>query len=242
MARRRADLALVERGFFDSRAKAQAAIAAGLVTADGVAVRKASEPLDESAAILAEAPYPWVSRGGVKLAAALDAFAIEPAELVCLDLGASTGGFTQVLLSRGAARVYAVDVGHGQLHPTVAKDPRTVRLEGTDARRLEAALIPEPIDLLVADVSFISLKLVLPPALPLLQPTAKVVALMKPQFEAGPAHVRKGVVRDAAVHQAVCDNIVAFVASLGFTIIGLIPSPIAGGDGNREFLLGAQRG
>jgi 23S rRNA (cytidine1920-2'-O)/16S rRNA (cytidine1409-2'-O)-methyltransferase len=242
MARRRADLALVERGFFDSRAKAQAAIAAGLVTADGVAVRKASEPLDESAAILAEAPYPWVSRGGVKLAAALDAFAIEPAELVCLDLGASTGGFTQVLLSRGAARVYAVDVGHGQLHPTVAKDPRTVRLEGTDARRLEAALIPEPIDLLVADVSFISLKLVLPPALPLLQPTAKVVALMKPQFEAGPAHVRKGVVRDAVVHQTVCDDIAAFVASLGFTIIGLISSPIAGGDGNREFLLGAQRG
>jgi 23S rRNA (cytidine1920-2'-O)/16S rRNA (cytidine1409-2'-O)-methyltransferase len=242
MARRRADLALDERGFFDSRAKAQAAIAAGLVTADGVAVRKASEPLDESAAILAEAPYPWVSRGGVKLAAALDAFAIEPAELVCLDLGASTGGFTQVLLSRGAARVYAVDVGHGQLHPTVAKDPRTVRLEGTDARRLEAALIPEPIDLLVADVSFISLKLVLPPALPLLQPTAKVVALMKPQFEAGPAHVRKGVVRDAVVHQTVCDDIAAFVASLGFTIIGLISSPIAGGDGNREFLLGAQRG
>jgi len=128
------------------------------------------------------------------------------------------------------------------LHPTVAKDPRTVRLEGTDARRLEAALIPEPIDLLVADVSFISLKLVLPPALPLLQPTAKVVALMKPQFEAGPAHVRKGVVRDAVVHQTVCDDIAAFVASLGFTIIGLISSPIAGGDGNREFLLGAQRG
>ena len=242
MARMRADLALVERGFFDSRAKAQAAIAAGLVTADGVAVRKASEPLDDTAAILAEAPHPWVSRGGVKLAAALDAFAIEPAGLVCLDLGASTGGFTQVLLSRGAARVYAVDVGHGQLHPTVAKDPRVVRLEGTDARRLNAALIPEPIDLLVADVSFISLKLVLPPALPLLRPTAKVVALMKPQFEAGPAHVRKGVVRDAAVHQAVCDDIAAFVASLGFTIVGLIPSPILGGDGNREFLLGAQRG
>ena len=242
MARMRADLALVERGFFDSRAKAQAAIAAGLVTADGVAVRKASEPLADTAAILAEAPHPWVSRGGVKLAAALDAFAIEPAGLVCLDLGASTGGFTQVLLSRGAARVYAVDVGHGQLHPTVAKDPRVVGLEGTDARRLNAALIPEPIDLLVADVSFISLKLVLPPALPLLRPTAKVIALMKPQFEAGPAHIRKGVVRDAAVHQAVCDNIAAFVTSLGFAIIGQIPSPIAGGDGNREFLLGAQRG
>ena len=242
MPRRRADLVLVERGLFDSRARAQAAIAAGLVTADGVAVRKASELLDEAATILAEAPHPWVSRGGVKLAAALDAFAIEPAGLVCLDLGASTGGFTQALLSRGAARVYAADVGRGQLHPKVAGDPRVVSLESTDARRLDATLIPEPIDLLVADVSFISLKLVLPPALPLLRPAATLIALVKPQFEAGPAHVRKGIVRDAAVHQAVCDDIAAFVTSLGFTIIGVVPSPITGGDGNREFLLGARRG
>ena len=242
MPRRRADLVLVERGLFDSRARAQAAIAAGLVTADGVAVRKASELLDEAATILAEAPHPWVSRGGVKLAAALDAFAIEPAGLVCLDLGASTGGFTQALLSRGAARVYAADVGRGQLHPEVAGDPRVVSLESTDARRLDATLIPEPIDLLVADVSFISLKLVLPPALPLLRPAATLIALVKPQFEAGPAHVRKGIVRDAAVHQAVCDDIAAFVTSLGFTIIGVVPSPITGGDGNREFLLGARRG
>lgn len=242
MPRRRADLVLVERGLFDSRARAQAAIAAGLVTADGVAVRKASELLDEAATILAEAPHPWVSRGGVKLAAALDAFAIEPAGLVCLDLGASTGGFTQALLSRGAARVYAADVGRGQLHPEVAGDPRVVSLESTDARRLDATLIPEPIDLLVVDVSFISLKLVLPPALPLLRPAATLIALVKPQFEAGPAHVRKGIVRDAAVHQAVCDDIAAFVTSLGFTIIGVVPSPITGGDGNREFLLGARRG
>ncbi len=177
MPRRRADLVLVERGLFDSRARAQAAIAAGLVTADGVAVRKASELLDEAATILAEAPHPWVSRGGVKLAAALDAFAIEPAGLVCLDLGASTGGFTQALLSRGAARVYAADVGRGQLHPEVAGDPRVVSLESTDARRLDATLIPEPIDLLVVDVSFISLKLVLPPALPLLRPAATLIAL-----------------------------------------------------------------
>ena len=242
MPRRRADLVLVERGFFDSRARAQAAIGAGLVTADGVPVRKSSDLLEEGATIHAEVPHPWVSRGGVKLAAALDAFQIEPAGLVCLDLGASTGGFTEVLLSRGAARVYAVDVGRGQLHPTLAGDPRVVSLEGTDARRLDAALIGEPVGLLTADVSFISLKLVLPPVLPLLQPGARLVALIKPQFEAGPAQVRKGVVRDAAVHQAVCDGIVAFMASLGFTILGVIPSPIAGGDGNREFLLGALRG
>jgi 23S rRNA (cytidine1920-2'-O)/16S rRNA (cytidine1409-2'-O)-methyltransferase len=212
MPRRRADLVLVERGLF------------------------------EAATILAEAPHPWVSRGGVKLAATLDAFAIEPAGLVCLDLGASTGGFTQALLSRGAARVYAADVGRGQLHPEVAGDPRVVSLESTDARRLDATLIPEPIDLLVEDVSFISLKLVLPPALPLLRPAATLIALVKPQFVAGPAHVRKGIVRDAAVHQAVCDDIAAFVTSLGFTIIGVVPSPITGGDGNREFLLGARRG
>lgn len=241
MPRRRADLVLVERGFFDSRTKAQAAIEAGLVTADGTPVRRASDRLDDQAAIHAEAPHPWVSRGGVKLAAALDALAIEPAGLVCLDLGASTGGFTEVLLSRGAARVYAADVGHGQLHRTL-RDPRVVSLEGTDARRLDRTLIPEPADLLVADVSFISLKLVLPPVLPLLGPAARLVALIKPQFEAGPAHVRKGVVRDAAVHQAACDDMAAFVATLGFTILGLVPSPILGGDGNREFLLGAQRG
>ncbi len=242
MPRRRADLVLFERGFFDSRAKAQAAIAAGLVTADGVAVRKASEPLDDAAAIVAEAPYPWLSRGGVKLAAALDSFAVEPVGWVCLDLGASTGGFTHVLLSRGAARVYAVDVGHGQLHSTLAEDPRVVSLEGTDARRLDATLVPEPIDLLVADVSFISLNRVLPPVLPLLRPAARLVSLVKPQFEAGPAHVRKGVVRDPAVHQAVCDDVAAFVVSLGFTIMGLVPSPVTGGDGNCEFLLGARYG
>jgi 23S rRNA (cytidine1920-2'-O)/16S rRNA (cytidine1409-2'-O)-methyltransferase len=242
MPRRRADRALVERGFFSSRAKAQAAIVAGLVTADGVVVRKASEPLDDVAAIRAAPPHPWVSRGGVKLAAALDAFAIDPSGRICLDLGASTGGFTHVLVDRGAARVYAADVGHGQLHPTIAADPRVVSLEGVDARRLDAASVPEPIDLLTADVSFISLKLALPPVLPLLRPAAALVALVKPQFEAGPAHVRKGVVRDAAVREMVCNDAIAFVAARGFTVLGLIPSPIAGGDGNREFLLGARRG
>ena len=240
--RRRADLALVERGLFDSRAKAQAAIAAGLVTADGALVRKPSELLDPRAAVRAAPAHPYVSRGGVKLAAALDAFGVDPAGLVCLDLGASTGGFTQVLLGRGAARVHAVDVGHGQLHPSVAADPRVVAREGTDARRLDARLVPEPVDLLVADVSFISLRHVLPPALGLLRPGASVIVLVKPQFEAGPGHVRKGIVRDPRVHAGVCEQLAAFLEARGLTVLGIVPSPIAGGDGNREFLLWARRG
>jgi 23S rRNA (cytidine1920-2'-O)/16S rRNA (cytidine1409-2'-O)-methyltransferase len=183
-----------------------------------------------------------VSRGGVKLAAALDAFRIEPTGCVCLDVGSSTGGFTEVLLQRGATRVYAVDVGRDQLHPSLAADPRVTSLESTDARTLGPNLIPEPIDLLVSDVSFISLKLVLPAAVALLKPRAAMAVLVKPQFEAGPAHVRKGIVRDETVHGAVCDGMADFVASLGFTVMGLIASPIEGGDGNREFLLGARRG
>lgn len=238
----RADLALVARGLFDSRARAQAAIAAGLVTVDGRPVRKASESIAADAAVTAEAPHPWVSRGGVKLEAALEAFAIDPAGRTCLDLGASTGGFTQVLLARGAARVYAVDVGHGQLHPSVAAEPRVVPLEGTDARRLTRAEIGDPIDLVVADVSFISLKLVLPPVLALCGAGCALAALIKPQFEAGRAHVRKGIVKDAAIHAQVCDEIGALVQGLGFGVTGIIPSPIAGGDGNREFLIGARRG
>jgi 23S rRNA (cytidine1920-2'-O)/16S rRNA (cytidine1409-2'-O)-methyltransferase len=177
----------------------------------------------------------------VKLAAGLDAFGVDPAGFVCLDVGASTGGFTQVLLERGASRVYAVDVGRDQLHPRVARDPRVVSLEGTDARRLDATLIPDPVALLVADVSFISLRLVLPAAVPFLQPGGWLVALVKPQFEAGREDVRKGLVRDAAVHRRVCDEVSAFVAALGFSRPALVPSPIAGGDGNLEFLLGARR-
>ncbi|HEX8166269.1 MAG TPA: TlyA family RNA methyltransferase [Beijerinckiaceae bacterium] len=241
-SRRRADILLVERGLFESRAKAQEAIAAGLVSAEGSPVSKASDRLPADAAIIAEAPHPWVSRAGVKLAAGLDAFAIDPAGCVCLDLGASTGGFTDVLLARGAQRVYAVDVGHGQLHPRLARDARVKSLEGTDARHLTRALVPEPVGLAVADVSFISLRLVLPPVLPLLAPDATLVALVKPQFEAGRAFVKKGVVRDEAVHRTVCRETAAFVEALGFKILGLVPSPILGGDGNREFLIGARRG
>jgi 23S rRNA (cytidine1920-2'-O)/16S rRNA (cytidine1409-2'-O)-methyltransferase len=233
---------LVERGLFESRAKAQAAIAAGLVTVDGAAVRKAADLIDGAAEIVAEAPHPYVSRGGVKLAAALDAFAIDPSGRLGADIGASTGGFTEALLARGARRVYAVDVGHGQLHRRLAADPRVVNLERTDIRRLDKGSLPEPIDLVVVDVSFISLKLVLPAAIDLLQPKADLVALIKPQFEAGREHVGKGVVRDETVQRAACDAVEAVLRERGFAILGPIVSPILGGDGNREFLIGARRG
>ena len=242
MTRKRADVVLVERGFFASRARAQEAIAAGLVTVNGTVVRKASDAVPEEAVITAEQPHPYVSRGGVKLAAALDAFQIDPKDRICLDIGASTGGFTEVLLTRGAAHVYAVDVGHSQLHPTIVGNARVTNLEGTDARALNTTHIPRTPDLLVSDVSFISLKLVLPAVVALLKPRADLAVLVKPQFEAGRDHVKKGIVRDEAVHRAVCEDMTAFVASLGFTVIGLVPSPIEGGDGNREFLLGARRG
>ncbi|ANY77788.1 hemolysin [Microvirga ossetica] len=242
MTRKRADVVLVERGFFASRARAQEAIAAGLVTVNGTVVRKASDAVPEEAVITAEQPHPYVSRGGLKLAAALDAFQIDPKDRICLDIGASTGGFTEVLLTRGAAHVYAVDVGHSQLHPTIVGNARVTNLEGTDARALNTTHIPRTPDLLVSDVSFISLKLVLPAVVALLKPRADLAVLVKPQFEAGRDHVKKGIVRDEAVHRAVCEDMTAFVASLGFTVIGLVPSPIEGGDGNREFLLGARRG
>jgi 23S rRNA (cytidine1920-2'-O)/16S rRNA (cytidine1409-2'-O)-methyltransferase len=239
--RQRADRLLVERGLFDSRTKAQAAIAAGLVTANAAPVRKASEEIAVDAALSATPAHPYVSRGGVKLAAALDHFKFDPQGRICLDVGASTGGFTQVLLERGAKRVYAVDVGHGQLHESLRGRPEIVSLEQTDIRTLSAAQLNEPPDLVTVDVSFISLKLALPPALALAKPPAQLIALIKPQFEAGRAQAKKGIVRDPAVHAAVCDDISAFVASLGWRVLGIIPSPIAGGDGNAEFLLGSAK-
>jgi 23S rRNA (cytidine1920-2'-O)/16S rRNA (cytidine1409-2'-O)-methyltransferase len=240
-ARERADRLLVARGLFESRAKAQAAIAAGLVTADDRPVQKPSDELPLDARIAAAAAFPWVSRGGVKLAHALDALAIDPTGKTCLDVGASTGGFTEVLLARGARRVFAVDVGRDQLHPRLRGRPEVVSLEATDIRTLDAARIA-PVDLVVIDVSFISLKLALPAALSLAAPRAELVALVKPQFEAPRRHRKRGVVRDPAVHAAVCADIEAFVASLGWRVIATLPSPIEGGDGNREFLLGARRG
>lgn len=240
--RQRADRLLVERGLFESRAKAQAAIEAGLVSANDTLVRKPSDEIAVDAALRARPAHPYVSRGGVKLAAALDHFHFDPKGRVCLDIGASTGGFTQVLLERGARLVYAIDVGRGQLHESLRERPDVVSFEETDIRTCSPARFRATPSLLTVDVSFISLKLVLPAAVKLLGHRAQLVALIKPQFEAGPKRVKKGIVRDEAVHKAVCDDIAAFVAGLGWRVLGVIPSPIAGGDGNAEFLLGAERG
>jgi 23S rRNA (cytidine1920-2'-O)/16S rRNA (cytidine1409-2'-O)-methyltransferase len=240
-ARQRADRLLVERGLFESRAKAQAAIEAGLVRANDTTVRKASEAIAVDAVLNATPAHPYVSRGGVKLAAAFDHFGFDPKSRICLDVGASTGGFTQVLLERGAARVYAVDIGHGQLHQALRVRTEIVSLEQTDIRILSPSQLSEPPDLVTIDVSFISLKLVLPAALALARPPAQLIALVKPQFEAGRAHVRKGIVREPAVHTAVSNDIATVVSALGWRVAGVIPSPIAGGDGNVEFLLGAAR-
>jgi 23S rRNA (cytidine1920-2'-O)/16S rRNA (cytidine1409-2'-O)-methyltransferase len=239
--RRRADRLLVERGLFESRAKAQAAIAAGLVTADGVTVAKPSDEIAADAVMQAEPAHPWVSRGGVKLAAALDHFAIDPRGRICLDIGASTGGFTHVLVTRGARRIYAVDVGRAQLHASLRARPEVTSLEETDIRKLAPAHLPEPPDLVVADVSFISLKLVLPPALALAKRAAELIALIKPQFEAGRAHVKKGIVRDPAIHAAVCESVETLVRDLGWQRRQIMPSPILGGDGNHAFLLYATK-
>jgi 23S rRNA (cytidine1920-2'-O)/16S rRNA (cytidine1409-2'-O)-methyltransferase len=237
----RADQLLVARGIFESRARAQAAIAAGLVAANGVTIRKASDMVAADVAFTAKAPHPYVSRGGLKLAAALDAFGFDPAGRTCLDIGASTGGFTDVLLKRGAALVVAVDVGRDQLHVSLRGDRRVLSLEGQDIRTLALPELPEPPSLAAIDVSFISLKLVLPAVAALLAPECTLVALIKPQFEAGRAALKKGVVRDEAVHTRVCTEIVAVLEALGLAVQGPAPSPIEGGDGNREFLVGGRR-
>ena len=238
--RKRADIVLVERGFFASRARAQAAIAAGLVSVGGVALKKASSEIAGDAPIEAEAPHPWASRGGVKLAAALDAFALDPTGLACLDIGASTGGFTDVLLARGGAKVIAVDVGHGQLDPRLAADPRVRSLEGVDARALAAAMLGETPEVIVIDVSFISQRLVLPHVLELAAERAWLVSLIKPQFELDRTDLVKGRVRSEAALMRACDDVRATIEAEGWTIIGLIPSPILGGAGAREFLIGAR--
>jgi len=242
----RVDRLLVERGLFETRAKAQTAIAAGRVTADELLVRKPSEEISTEAVLRAEPAHPYVSRGGVKLAAALDHLranpTFDPRDRICLDVGASTGGFTEVLLARGARRVYAVDVGRGQLHRSLRERPEIESIEATDIRLLDPAQLDERPDFLVIDVSFISLKLVLPAALQLAQGPAQLLALIKPQFEAGRRHVKKGIVRDPTVHAVVCDDIAAFVAAHGWQVEGIVPSPISGGDGNREFFIAARRG
>ncbi len=242
MTKQRADRLLVARGLFESRARAQAAIAAGLVRADGVQLRKASEEISDAAAIEAAPEHPYVSRGGVKLAAALDHFALDVAGLICLDIGASTGGFTEVLLQRGARRVYAIDVGRGQLHPRLHGNEKIVSIEDSDIRTLDAARLAHRPDFAAVDVSFISLKLVLPAAEKLLEARATLIALIKPQFEAGRRAVKKGIVRDAKVHDAVCADIEQFLTARGWRVGGVISSPVLGGNGNREFLIEAERG
>ncbi len=240
--RQRADRLLVERGLFESRAKAHAAIAAGLVTADAKPVRKASDTIAVDATLAAEPAFPWVSRGGVKLSHALDRLAIVIAGHVCLDVGASTGGFTEVLIARGARRVYAVDVGTEQLHPRLRGRPEIVSIEQTDIRTINPARFAGRPDVVTVDASFISLTLVLPAAVALAARPLRLIALIKPQFESSRAAVRKGIVRDPAVHAAVISDVAALVASLGGDDITIIPSPISGGDGNREFFIGAKLG
>jgi 23S rRNA (cytidine1920-2'-O)/16S rRNA (cytidine1409-2'-O)-methyltransferase len=240
--RKRADVLLVERGLFESRARAQAAIDAGLVTANGKTVAKASEIIVADAELTAEPAHPWVSRGGVKLAGALERYPIDIEDHVCLDVGASTGGFTEVLLANGASLVFAIDVGRDQLHPSLRGHPRIISMEATDIRAFEGKRLPQRPDVVVIDASFISLKAILPVALSLAAAPMRLLALIKPQFEAPRAAIKKGIVRDAGVHQAVCDDISTFATSLGCRDIEVFPSSIAGGDGNIEFFLGARRG
>ena len=241
-AKRRVDQLLVDRGLAESRTKAQALIMAGLVLAGTRRVAKAGEtvPLDQPLTVKGQ-DHPWVSRGGLKLVEGLDRFQIDPTGLVCLDIGASTGGFTDVLLSRGAARVYAVDVGHGQLAWKLRQDTRVTVLERTNARHLTSEQVPEPVDLIVCDASFIGLAKVLETPLGFAAPGACLVALIKPQFEVGRGRVGKGgVVSDPTLHAEVCQSVSDWLNGLpGWRVIGLTESPIKGPEGNREFLIGA---
>lgn len=242
--RKRLDQFLIERGLFASRARARAAIKDGHVSVDGKIIVKASQQVDEHAEIVVDpSAHRYVSRAALKLVRGLDHFGIDPGGLECLDIGASTGGFTQVLLERGAKHVTAIDVGHGQLAAEVADDPRVTLIEGLNARDLTAAHLRGAIDLVVCDVSFIGLQKALPPALALAAKGSHLVALIKPQFEVGPENVGKGgIVRDASLHEKVCDNIAAWLAAQPhWQVLGLTESPIEGGDGNKEFLIAARR-
>jgi 23S rRNA (cytidine1920-2'-O)/16S rRNA (cytidine1409-2'-O)-methyltransferase len=239
----RADVFLVEHGYARTRAEAQEAIEAGNVFDGGRRIVKPSQRLNESAHIKYARAHPFVSRGALKLAAALNHFQLSPRGLVCLDLGASTGGFSEVLLMHGAKKIFAVDVGHGQLDPAIANDPRVVSIERTNARDLSSKLFPEAPEAIVADLSFISLKLGLPKALELAASNAWLVALVKPQFEVGKAHIGKGgIVRDEAMQEAALSDVAAWLsANPGWSVTGSIPSPVKGGDGNREFLLAGRK-
>ena len=235
----RADLALVEQGLAPSRERARALILAGEVLAGDRPVEKAGDLVAPDAVLrLRHAPMPYVSRGGLKLAHALATFAVDPTGLTAADVGASTGGFTDCLLQAGAAHVYCIDVGYGQLDAKVANDPRVTVLDRTNVRHAPPDLLPRPADLAVVDVSFISLTLVLPALLGLLRPGAPVVALVKPQFEVGPARIGKGgIVRDEAARADALATVAAKARDLGYAVLGETVSPITGGKGNVEFLL-----
>jgi 23S rRNA (cytidine1920-2'-O)/16S rRNA (cytidine1409-2'-O)-methyltransferase len=239
----RLDQLLVDRGLVESRAKAQAVILAGLVFSGDKRLDKAGQPVHPDLALdLRGQPHPWVSRGGLKLEKGLETFGLDVTGLTALDVGASTGGFTDVLLTRGAAKVYAVDVGYGQLAHKLRVDERVVVMERTNARHLTAEMISDPIDIVVCDASFIGLRTVLPGALSLVAPGGHLVALIKPQFEVGKERVGKGgVVRDPALHEEVCETIRQWLTDLpGWTVLGLTESPIKGPEGNVEFLIGAR--
>jgi 23S rRNA (cytidine1920-2'-O)/16S rRNA (cytidine1409-2'-O)-methyltransferase len=242
-AKRRADVALVERGLVESRTRAQALILAGVVYSGAQRVAKAGDLIRADQPLeLRGQDHPWVSRGGVKLDHALSHFGLRAEGRIALDIGASTGGFTDVLLHHGAAKVYAVDVGHGQLAWKLRNDPRVVVLERVNARYLDATQVPAPIGAVVCDASFIGLRTLLPAPLALAAPGAWAVALIKPQFEVGPAIAKGGVVREAAVHGRVCNEIRAWWAALpGWRVLDIEASPILGPEGNREFLIAAER-
>ncbi len=245
MAKERVDKLLVDRGLVESRAKAQALILAGLVYSDTKRIAKAGDQIPLDAPLMVKGQeHPWVSRGGLKLAKGIEAFSLPVEGRIAADIGASTGGFTDVLLHHGAARVYAVDVGHGQLAWKLRQDPRVTVLEKTNARHLTREQIPEPLDIVVCDASFIGLETVLPAALALAKDEAWCVALIKPQFEVGPDRVGKGgVVRDAALHEEVCQRIRAwFERQPGWQVLSIVESPILGPEGNKEFLIAVRKG
>lgn len=240
----RLDQALVERRLIVTRARARDAVLRGLVCVDGIIARKPGLTVRHDTRIeLTEDPAPYVSRAGEKLAHGLDHFGIDPTGHLCLDIGASTGGFTEVLLKRGAVHVYAVDVGHGQMHESLRKDPRVTVLERLNVRDLTSDHLPSPPGIIVCDVSFISLTLALPPALALAAPGAQLIALIKPQFEVGRENLGKGgIVRDPSLHNAVCNDICTWLEQdKAWVVKGLLPSPVEGSDGNREFLVSAWR-
>jgi 23S rRNA (cytidine1920-2'-O)/16S rRNA (cytidine1409-2'-O)-methyltransferase len=237
----RADLFLVEHGYFETRSKAQEAIAAGCVSVNGKALTKASSSILAGSQIEAREAHPFVSRGALKLQAALDTFHVDVKGYRILDIGASTGGFSDLLLSRGAAHITAIDVGQGQFHTRLRRDPRITLFEGQDARNVTLEHIPQKVDLIVVDVSFISLRLVLPALTPFLKEKGQLIALIKPQFEAGRAELKKGIIRNPAIHAKVRRELEAFIIDLSFQSSGLIESPLLGGDGNREFLIHATR-